>query len=1065
MFRPAVPHLALQSIVMVVSALMLSLSSGQANEPLLNNIGFNRHIRPILSDTCFKCHGPDKAQRKADLRLDKHQDAIADRGEYQAIFPGKSDQSELFRRVTSDDSEEKMPPPDSGLQLSDAQIELIRRWIDQGAEWEKHWSFIPPKRPSLPEVNAKSWPRNGIDNFISVKQQENGLQPSAEAEKETLIRRVTLDLTGLPPTVAEVDAFLTDARPDGYGRLVDRLLSSPRYGEHIAVKWLDLARYADTSGYQNDGPRSMWRWRDWVIDAYSENKPFDEFTVEQLAGDLGADRKSLNGWGASPKEIASAFNRNHRGNAEGGIIPEEFQVEYVVDRVDTTATVWLGLTIGCARCHDHKYDPFTQKEFYQLFAYFNNISESGRAIKEGNSGPTAKAPTPQQVEQLKFAVIQRRALEKDFLLRHHNSLGHALQEWERSSTAKMKVDLAHEEGLVAGFNLDASLHNSIADSQPAAFQNGSPDFDEGRIKQAAAFDGMRFIEAGDIGNFGYFDEFSVTAWIYLQADGTIVSRMTKEHRADGYYFHVEKGKLQLNLVKRWLDDSIRVETKSSFKSEHWYHVAATYDGSRKANGIKIYVDGEPEKLVANHDFLNQTFAVEEPLRIGAGSSTFRGRIDEVRLFDYCLDHDEVRVLATTDTINEIVAIKSDLRTKGQSEKVRRYFLENHASKEIKNAARDIEISKRREKELEEQIPTVMVMEDMDNPRDTFILRRGQYDKPGERVGPDVPAIFPSLPYGAQNNRLGLAQWLVDDEHPLTARVAVNRYWQMRFGTGIVRTMEDFGSQGERPSHPDLLDWLATEFMRTGWDVKRMQRLIVSSATYRQSSEINPNSETQKPQSLDPTNRLLWRGPRFRMTAEAIRDQALAASGLLFEKIGGPSVKPYQPEGLWKEIATDQEYALAKGGDLYRRSVYTYWKRTVSPPTMAAFDAPSREACTVRRSRTNTPLQALAIMNDPTFTEVSRALAERVMKEAEPEQRITLAFRMLTGRRPNACEITILTRGFEFHLDRYRKDIEEARRLVSVGKLKYDKALNVADLAAYTTIASLILNLDETITKE
>jgi len=1044
------------AVLASMSTLPLRIS---ASEPPLNAIEFNRDILPILSDACFHCHGPDKARRKADLRLDIEAEAKADRDGIHVITAGDPANSELYRRITVDDPDDRMPPVDSGRNLTPDRIELIRQWIEQGAQWQKHWAFIPPLRPKPPSVKAQSWLRNPVDAFILSRLEQEGLSPSRAADKATLIRRVTLDLTGLPPTPKEVDAFHNDSSAKAYEKLVDRLLASPRYGERMATRWLDAARYADTSGYQNDGPRTMWRWRDWVIDAFNDNMPFDQFTMEQIAGDLLPDS-------TLSQKIATGFNRNHRGNSEGGVIPEEYAVEYVVDRVDTTATVWLGLTLGCARCHDHKYDPFTQKEFYQFFAYFNNIPESGRSIKEGNSPPWIKAPTEFQQRQLAALNRQVKAAEQR-LKTLQPELQVAQAEWESLFVPPASLDWSVAEGLLAHFSLNGSVSETLGKAKTAKFQDGQTAFAEGRLDQAAEFDGRRFIDAGDIANFGYFDKFSIGAWIYPEqtGNGTILSRTTDTARSDGYSFCLQDGKLQVNLVKRWLDDAIRVETEGRLEPDRWHHVMLTYDGTRVAKGIRIYINGHPQKLHINLDFINQSFASTEPLRIGAGGGRegrFRGRIDDVRVYEKDLSPGEVEQIATPDSVAGILALPRENRSPRQANKLSAYFLENHAPQEIQRARRQLISLQRQQRQFLESIPTVMVMEEMPVPRPTFVLARGEYDKPAEKVNAGVPAIMNPLPAGVRDTRLGLAKWLVDPANPLPARVAVNRFWQMYFGVALVKTVEDFGTQGQRPSHPELLDWLATEFIRIGWDIKALQKTIVMSATYRQSSKVTPALLDK-----DPDNRLLARGPRIRLSAQLIRDQALAASGLLVNEIGGPSVKPYQPEGLWEEIATGGPYHQDKGDKLYRRSLYTYWKRTVAPPSMVNFDASMRESCRVRENRTNTPLQALTLMNEITYVEAARMLAQRVILEAgiSPEQRLSRLFRLVTARTPQDREMKILLEGLHHHLQQYRNDRQSAEQLIASGDSQPDPLIDAAELAAYTAISSLMLNLDEVITKQ
>jgi len=1042
-------------------------------------VEFNRDIRPILSDKCYTCHGPDKARRLTKLRFDVEADAKQDLGGRFAIFPGAAAKSEMLRRITAADPARRMPPVASGRTLTGREIQLIERWVEQGARWDNHWSFTAPTRAPLPDLKNTTWARNEIDFFVLNRLQTEGHIPAPEADRTTLIRRVSLDLTGLPPTPDEVDAFLNDRSRNAYEKVVDRLLASPRYGERMAAQWLDAARYADTNGYQTDAERYMWRWRDWVIEAFNRNLSFDQFALQQIAGDMLPHA-------ALDQKIATGFNRNHRGNGEGGIIAEEYAVEYVVDRVETTSTVFMGLTFGCARCHDHKYDPFTQKEFYQLFAYFNNIPERGKANKYGNSAPMIQAPTIAQ--QAKLNEIDRKlaAAEKRFEgLR--SELAKAQRSWEATLDTSVQLHWSIPYDLIAHFPLDSDLTSpafarststgfgeagsygvtaqAAETPAPAQFQDGQPQFAPGRIGQAAGFDGKRVIVAGNIGAFDFQDTFTLAAWIYPTAEtGAIITRTKDVEEEAGYGLYLKNGNVQANLVLRWLDDGARVETVKPMELNRWQHVMMTYDGSRTAEGIKIYVDGQSQELAIQLDDVNQNFQTRDPLRIGGGggaNNRFQGQIDDVRIYNVALSPQHAAVVARGESIDEIARLAPAKRAEPQTEKITLYFLEHDAPPHVQQAWRELTSVRRAQKQFVESLPTVMVMQERDTPRDTFLLLRGAYDKPADKVTPGVPAVLPPLRQGYPNNRLGFARWLVDPANPLTARVAVNRFWQMYFGAGLVKTVEDFGSQGEWPSHPELLDWLATEFVRTGWDIKGLQKFIVTSATYRQSSKAAPELL-----QTDPENRLLARAPRLRLPAGVIRDQALALSGLLVEQLGGPSVKPYQPAGLWKELS-GQDYVQDKGDKLYRRSLYTFWKRSSPPPSLMNFDAAGREACVVRESRTNTPLQALDLMNDVTYLEASRKLAERVMKErrASPEERIELAFRLTTARRPTSREMSVLHETLSSYLDDYRRDPEAARMYVSQGDSPRDDELDVSELAAYATLANLILNLDETITKE
>ena len=1004
--------------------LSLIIAIGLASKLPAQEILFNRDIRPILSDACFPCHGPDAKNRQADLRFDLPESALAMRDGRRAIVAGEPKQSELIRRVLSRDPDEQMPPPGSGHAVSAKEIELLRKWIADGAKWQKHWSLIPPVLPKVP-VHGSPAPHQPLDWFILARLEKEKLQPSPPAEAATLLRRASFDLTGLPPTPAETAEFLSNRAPDAYEQTLDRLFASPRYGERMAGPWLDAARYADTSGYQSDGERFMWRWRDWVTDAYNRNMPFDQFTIEQLAGDLLPAPPDLANPFGNPEvmleqKIATGFHRNHRGNAEGGIIPEEYAAEYVADRVETTGTVWLGLTIGCSRCHDHKFDPLTMREFYQFSAFFNNVPEKGRAVKFGNSPPFIQAPTKKQAahqHDLRLAVLQSKLAGRKI----QPQLDREQLAWEQKKD-ELPAHYFPEHDLVKTWPLG---------DRP--------------------FTGDRVIDAGDIADFGYFDKFTLSAWVWFdgkESGGTIISRMTDVPEGDGYQFAIVGGRLQLNLVKRWLDDSTRVQTEQPLPLGRlvplgrWLHVTATYDGSRTAAGIKLYVDGLPRATEVLLDELNQPFNTKQPLRIGGGggpAANFRGQLKDVRIAATELDAEEVAWLATDETLAEIREIDWEHRTRGQARKLREYFLSKAASAELREAQRKELAAVAKLKAFEESLPTVMVMAEMEKPRDTFILLRGQYDQPGEKVSYGVPASLTAFPKDAPRNRLGLAQWLVSKDHPLTSRVQVNRIWQLHFGTGLVKTAEDFGSQGEWPSHPELLDWLAIEFPAHGWDVKWLQRQLLTSSTYRQTSRTSP-AQLER----DPENRLLASGPRQRLSAEQIRDQALFASGLLVEQIGGPSVKPLQPPGLWKELTGTADYEPGQGAELVRRSLYTFWKRTIAPPNMIALDAPSREYCTVRTARTNTPLQALTLLNEVTFSSAAEELAKRVLAEKQQTDggRLVGAFQTCTSRQPTYQEVGILLKSLE------------RQRTLNPGN----------DLAAYSAVMRVLLNLDETLHK-
>ncbi len=1016
-------------------------------------VEFNRDVRPILSDKCFGCHGPDATAKGIPLRLDREQTAKADLGGRRAIVEGDAGSSELIRRVTAGRKALLMPPVTSGHSLSAIEIDTLRRWIEQGAGWQQHWAFLAPRRPELPSVKNASWARNPIDRFVLARLEREGLAPSAAAEPETLIRRVALDLTGLPPSLEEIRRFLTDSSPKAYEKLVDRLLASPRFGERMAIRWLDAARYADTNGYQYDGERFMWRWRDWVIDAFNRNQPFDQFALEQIAGDILP--------GAAPaQKIATGFNRNHRANTEDGIIPEEYAVEYVVDRVETASAVFLGLTLGCARCHNHKYDPITQKEFYQVFAYFNNIPEMGRAMKYGNSPPLIPAPSKQQQAELDAIQAKIAAAEAELA---RSFSGRAQAGWERSLAGVPPVFWSPAPMRDASFTLDDDL--------PA--HRGKPVVKQGRIGNGVALDGASWLEIPAAGQFDIDERFSLAGWFRSECekDCSIVSRMTNSARGKGFGVHWNEAKLLVTMTSNWDDDAIRFTAEQKLERNRWYHIALTYTGSRMAEGFTLFLDGKPVKVNVLMDTLYRPFrnagrAFSEPFRIGAGNGDdqrFRGLIDDVHIYSRVLEAEEIESLALGMPLNEIAAKGKSERTPAGQRQLRWYFLEHGAPERTRVAWRQLTALNQEKEKLERSFPTVMIMAESPVPKQTHLLLRGQYDKPGDRVAPGIPAVFPPLPAGAPNNRLGFARWVVDPGNPLTARVTVNRFWQMLFGTGLVRTVEDFGLQGEWPSHPDLLDWLAVEFMRTGWDVKALMKTIVLSATYRQSSKI-----TAELIERDPENRLLARGARVRMPAEMVRDSALLAAGLLKERLGGPSVKPYQPEGLWQELVMqDMYYVQSKGDDLYRRSLYTFWKRTVAPPMMANFDSALRESCVVRESRTNTPLQALNLMNDVTFVEAGRFLGQRMILEggATTAARLSHGFRLVTGRSPGAEEEQTLRANLQFHLDYFASKPERAKAYLSQGDSPPDSTIKLVELAAYAALGSLLLNLDEAITKE
>ena len=1071
-------------------------------------IDFARDIRPILSDKCFVCHGPDAPSRNLRLRLDSEEGAKGDLGRgRRAIVAGDPGRSELVRRITSTDESMRMPPADATHQLTESEKTLLIEWIRQGAPWQQHWAFVAPRRPELPAVSNQQWGRNEIDRFVLARLEKEGVSPAPEADRETLLRRVTLDLTGIPPTVAELESFLKDASADAYEKAVDRLLASPRYGERMAWRWLDAARYADTNGYQIDGDRSAWRWRDWVIDAFNGNMTYDRFITEQLAGDL-LPNPTLN------QRIATAFNRHHRINAEGGIVPAEYAVEYVVDRVDTTSTVFMGLTVGCARCHNHKYDPISQKDYYQLYAYFNSIAEDGRAFDWGNSAPWISAPTAAEQQQLGLLDKQIEAVAAR-LKQEEPEIAARQRRWESSLKSdpapaglperELLLHLPLERAAKPVLNrateewhnpqppkLDEKTKKPLPPTEvdEAKFVDGQPEYLPTPFGEGMRFDGQIYYNAGRIADFRYKsttrdfrERFAVSAWIRPDSEngGAIFTKMadSADERVHGLpriggvgLFHAN-GKIHIQMVREWDYDGYRSESEASLSAGEWHHVLLQFDGFRQHDDrVRLYVNGVEQRLKVTQPNLYLYWGLpNQPLRIGGGGGKemrFRGVMDEVRFYTRTLDNDEITVIAGREPLGAVAARPESGRSNAERTRLRAAYLATKAPGKYRRLHEQYQDLVVQRQKMIDRFTTIMVMEELPTPRPAHLLRRGAYDAPGEKVERRVPAILPPLPADLPNNRLGLAKWLTSADHPLTSRVAVNRFWQMIFGAGLVRTVEDFGSQGELPSHPELLDWLAVEFQSpsTGqaWDIKSLLRKIVTSTTYRQSAILAPASLQR-----DPENRLLARGPRTRLSADMIRDQALAAAGLLVERLGGPSVKPYQPDGLYKDMTFSglTRYDTDHGEGLWRRSLYTFWKRTVLSPNMQVFDASAREFCTVRDTRTNTPLQSLNLMNDVTYIEASRLIAQRMLLEGGPDDadRLAWGFRTITLRQLDQNELRVLTRYLQSQRQHFTAHPEEANRLLSLGERRVDSRLLPREVAAWSMVASLILNLDETITKQ
>ena len=1024
-------------------------------------VDFNFQVRPILSDKCFNCHGPDSRQRKAGLRLDTKEGAFGlNKSGGHAIVSGNLDDSDLIARITAEDESDRMPPKSLGRSLSPEEIDLLKRWIEEGAEWKPHWAFLPPVVPSLPHVTNRNWPRNPLDSFVLARLEAGRLAPASEASKERSIRRLSFDLTGLPPTLAEIDAYLADPAPDAYEHLVDRLLASPRFGERMAVDWLDLARFADTYGYQADVYRAMWPWRDWVIQAFNANLPYDQFITWQLAGDLlpGPTRTQV---------LATAFNRHHRQTNEGGSIEEEFRVEYVSDRTNTFATAFLGLTLECARCHSHKYDPITQKEYYQLFGFFNSIDESGLYSHFTSAVPTPTLTLTSPKEDQATAAIEQsiQSAEAD-LRRLGQKRRPAFEAWLQSPNREPVIT-----GMIGDFPLDdlkAAQVANLADSKKPGQTSDSPALVEGRVGKALRLTGENNITL-PLGNFDRFQPFSLSLWLKtpdFKDRAVIIHRSMSwtDAGSRGYQLLIEDGKLTVSLIHFWPGNAIGIRALEPVPLNQWAHVIFTYDGSSRASGLALYIDGHRAscEIIRDHLTKNITGGGNDHLTVG---QRFRDRgfkngvVDEIKVFDRELTPLEAAQLCDGKTLARALSLDPAKLASAQRGDLLAYYLAT-VDPEYKSRQAALNDLRQKRSALVDPVAEIMVMKEMPRPRPTFLLKRGAYDSPADRVEPGTPASLPPFDSAWPRDRLGLARWLTAQNHPLTARVAVNRWWQALFGRGIVATAEDFGSQGQLPSHPELLDWLARSLIDSGWDVKRLVRLIVTSATYRQSSDAPTDIVAR-----DPDNMLLARGPRFRLSAEMIRDGALAGSGLLIDTIGGPPVKPFQPPGLWEE-KSGLTYQRDAGPGSHRRSLYTFWKRTSPPPAMLTFDATTREVCAVKRQTTATPLQALVLLNDPQFVEAARALAQEAMKAGGSTlaDRITFVVRTLMGRRPSPRELATLEALYHEQYDDFRGGHADPRKLLAVGDAPLDPALDPVECAAMTVLAQAILNHDDMVTK-
>ncbi|MDB4461556.1 DUF1553 domain-containing protein [bacterium] len=1023
-------------------------------------LDFNRDIRPILSDNCFLCHGPAASTRAAELRLDKREPAVAS----SAITPGKPDQSELVERIFSDDANSIMPPPDANKKLTPQQKEILKRWIQEGAEYQQHWSFVTPVKQS--EVQA-----NSIDQFVTQKLNEHPLTPTPPANPETLIRRVTFDLNGVPPTPTEVEQFKNDINDrgidDAYQTLVDRLLANNAYGERMALAWLDAARYGDSSVMHADGPRDMWPWRDWVINAYNTNMPFDRFTIDQIAGDLLPNA-------TVEQKIASGFNRNHATSDEGGAFAEELRVEYVVDRVKTTSTVWLGLTMECSQCHDHKYDPISQEEYYQFFAYFNNTTDPGMQTRNGNQSPTVRVISAELRSQLDSLQTSIDTANKNLAERKVTAEPEFLK-WVDLASQKATAKIKNTEplGLTQWYPLDESTGNKLTNSLSGAVAKK----EKGKLQtvnrsgsSALDLNGQtQFVSNEKAIEIKNDQPFSFAAWIKTdgKSSGAVFSRMDVPQAYRGYDMWVQRRSIGTHIINTWPSNALKAVSVDQLKINTWQHVVITYDGSQKTPGVKIHIDGKLSGNAVEADTLNGTIETATPFKIGSRSQggNWKGGVDDIRIYNRALSAQEISSFPG-NPIESILSIPPSERQASQLNTLKQHFFTTIDQDSIKASAQLAELASK-QTALNAKPLTSMVMQDnpADKMRNTYILDRGQYDAPQEDnpITAGVPAALPPLPELAPKNRLGLAQWLTQPEHPLTARVAVNRYWMMLFGQGLVRTPGDFGAQGMPPTHPKLLDWLAVEFVESDWDVKHLLKMIVMSGTYRQSSQRSSLQQQQ-----DPENLLLSYSPRFRLQGEFIRDQALFVSGLLTDQTGGASVKPYQPPNIWNEVSLNGglRYRQDKGENLYRKSMYTYWKRSAPMPNMMIFDSPSREKCVIQRARTNTPLQALVTLNDPQFVEAARKLAERILADSpETSTRIDRAYQLCTSRKANPKEHAIIKKLLEDQRQRFTDSPENAKQLLAVGESPRAAATTTEiDLAAWSVICQMILNLDETLTR-
>jgi hypothetical protein len=1081
-------------------------------------VSFNNQIKPILADRCFKCHGPDQNKVDAGLQLTSFEAATALlKSGKRAIVPFKPDESELVKRILTTDPDDMMPSKKSNLALTDEEKKLLIQWIQEGAEYQEHWAFIAPVKHALPVVQNKAWGRNAIDNFILKKLEDKGLTPNNEATKEALIRRVSLDLTGLPPTIDEINDFVNNTSSTAYEDLVKQLLATPQYGERLALDWLDVARYADTHGYQDDGLRNAYPYRNWVIQAFNQNLPFDSFVTWQLAGDLlpNPSREQL---------IATCFNRNHMQTQEGGVVDEEYRTEYGIDRVNTFGKAFLGLTVECARCHTHKYDPIEHKDYYSLHAFFNQNNDSGVVPYSGEATPTLLLPTPEAAKSLDSlrALMQpllaqttvsnqyKKDLEawlltvkdgdKSFLKTPvERTLYLDFEQADTNLTADLVFPPTKEELAKRALELEKSKTDTTIKIKPAApiagfwnietadtalkavAYNGDKDKHPlsilGKKGQGIAFRGDAGIETNAALNYDRYQPFSVSIWVKLTKygeEGPIFNKMNGDFEGyRGWLCKLNKdGTLSFQFNHVSPDNALDFKTKDTLKVGEWTHIALTYDGSSKAAGVRFWLNGKTpdytllmdnlQKSLLYARFKNNWSKRNFTLGINDRQSIQNFEMDELQIFKRQLS--ELEVLQLFDNQSDSTSLVSQLITKSnrtdqEQKQLLELFLLRGYQPDFKNNLDSLRVLRQQENELATDQEEVMIMHDRAEYRKTYILNRGAYDAPSTtEVMPNTPAKILTFDAQYPRNRLGLAQWLLAEKNPLFARVAVNRYWQMLFGRGLVQTQEDFGNQGALPSHPELLDWLALDFRAKKWDIKAFLTQIVLSVTYRQSA-----TPTVLAKERDFSNDLYSRYPAHRLPAELVRDNALAASGLLVRQIGGKSVYPYQPAGIWEALGTRNavKYVQNHGDSLYRRSLYTVWKRTAPPPAMLNFDATDRAYCVARRQKTASPLQALVLMNDPQFVEAARVLAEKMML-ASPSvsDRLTYGFQALTSRQPRPAELSELTRLFDKEWAYFKENPQKAADLLTVGEFPFNQNLDTAELAAYAIVASTLMNFDE-----